>query len=413
MMKKKAIKLATVSAIGFSTIAAVAPIQSAAATNLKTTVENAKKAMYAPFAELNKIGNTGKTVPASNMIALIKKGEAAYEAATKDVTLYGGKDATAYQAILDSYKIYLQRSEKYVTALRSISSFYKEIDTASQSKNVKALGGTLGLAKYKKNQAYLAIEKVYGPKNRQVLTKAVNKVLNGKIEYLTKKISGLNPVVKVARVLSNSSVELQLAKSYKLEDFEGVIVTGTELRKTGKVTLSPDGRRLTISQVTPAFINNRKYAVAVNGVILERSGFKYDTAVVNALRIYRVEKTVPSYGAKTMIQNGATGVEKYYIDAQSGDRKDNYVEFVLSKLLSSATQKNIKGYVKVYDVTSGKVDVTKNMTITVLKNNTILLNVNDVHIRSKHKYRVDISGNLKGTTGTKLGGTQIFTFTVR
>ncbi|WP_409303105.1 hypothetical protein [Peribacillus sp. SCS-155] len=279
MSKKKAIKVATASAIAASAFAAVAPVQSEAAVNYTKTVTDAQKAMKAPFDTYYKTGNTGKTVSASTVDAQVKKGWAAYKSASATVKK-AGKSSKQLQAKLDAYKVYLTRSEQYVAALNEVTKIYAQAKTALTSENEAQIKAAIAVLKNSKNKGHVGIGKVYGPNNRAVLKAAFNRISQSYIKQLEAALEALAPKVASASAIDATTVELKLENTTTVEKFEGVTIQGQETREVGEVTVSEDGKTVTLSDISPALNDGREYVVKLDGKTLAKSGFKYTAPVV-------------------------------------------------------------------------------------------------------------------------------------
>ncbi|OIK10075.1 hypothetical protein [Bacillus sp. MUM 13] len=249
MNKKKAIKVVAASAIAASAFAAVAPTQSQAATSVATTVTNAQKAMKAPFDKYYQTGTTKKTVSAATVQALITKGEKAYADATAVVKKSGGKSAKTYQAKLDGYKKYLDRSKAYVAGLGSIFKVYGNADAALKANKVADLEKAQAELKDPKNQGHVGIGKIYGPVVREVLTGAFDRLSKVRLDKIEAALEALaTPKVDSVSAINASQILVKFNKSvdattaadeanFVLSQSGGINVDSAVVQEDGKSVL--------------------------------------------------------------------------------------------------------------------------------------------------------------------------------
>ncbi|MGE7660254.1 hypothetical protein ACQKL6_00920 [Peribacillus sp. NPDC097197] len=205
MGKKKAIKLATATAIAASAFVAVAPTQSEAATSsVDKAITKASSAMLKAFNTYNKTARVEGKLPALSTIKKdVKSAQDAYTAAAKEIASKGGTKAqkATLTKKLDTNKKYLDRAELYLKAVTTNLKPTKEAFTAAVA------GGTQSkvLSAQKAYQAKIKefeanVKKVYGPDARELLTAkyadAANELVNSVNDEMTvyqayKKISVL------------------------------------------------------------------------------------------------------------------------------------------------------------------------------------------------------------------------------
>ncbi|WP_163099410.1 hypothetical protein [Peribacillus alkalitolerans] len=123
-MKKKAIKIATASAIAASGFVAVAPVTSEAAPNIAGEVQKAKHVMYEAMYSYSKpYVATGELVDREVVYAAYKKGEAQYKYAVNYVNKYApAKDKAALLADLSNVrtKYLLGRALNYIKSWNAL-----------------------------------------------------------------------------------------------------------------------------------------------------------------------------------------------------------------------------------------------------------------------------------------------------
>ncbi|MFJ8267759.1 hypothetical protein [Peribacillus asahii] len=176
MSKKKAIKIATASAIAASAFAGVPAIESQAATN------SVDKAITKATTQVNKAFNlyyntTKKSnkLPSGTAIRKeVKLAEQYYAAAQKEIAKNGGSKTkkAAYTKKLEKSKTSLNRAKNYVAAISvtlkasrtALATAVKSGDEAKILSAAKALDAKI--VTFEK-----AVKKVYGPAARSVLTK--------------------------------------------------------------------------------------------------------------------------------------------------------------------------------------------------------------------------------------------------
>lgn len=173
MNKKKAIKIATASAIAASGFVAVAPAQAAVkTTNVNTVVNTAISKMAAAYDGYHKPGLEGKLPPTAKIRQLTTNAEAAYDAAVAAIAKDGGTKSqkSAFTKKLNAKKYLLTRAQGYVKAIDvNLNAAKKTLDKAvasGKAKDVKAAEAALvkTAATFEK-----AVKAVYGPSTRKVL----------------------------------------------------------------------------------------------------------------------------------------------------------------------------------------------------------------------------------------------------
>ncbi|WP_040375189.1 hypothetical protein, partial [Peribacillus psychrosaccharolyticus] len=173
MNKKKAIKIATASAIAASGFVAVAPAQAAVkTTNVNTVVNTAISKMAAAYDGYHKPGLEGKIPATAKIRQLTTNAEAAYDAAVAAIAKDGGTKSqkAAFTKKLNAKKYLLTRAQGYVKAIDvNLNAAKKTLDKAvasGKAKDVKAAEAALvkTAATFEK-----AVKAVYGPSTRKVL----------------------------------------------------------------------------------------------------------------------------------------------------------------------------------------------------------------------------------------------------
>ncbi|PLT31760.1 hypothetical protein [Peribacillus deserti] len=268
MSKKKAIKLATATAIAASAFAAVAPVQSEAATKkltLNDVVFGAESTIVAPYKEMVKT-KPGYVASGAKVADLYKKSIAKYNEAVAWVN----KNASAkYKpgalAKLKSYKAYADRTVNYPAAIKATQDFQRGISAAIKNPTDDGLEKALADLKDPKNSGHLAIAKVYGTTVRAGLTQGFgngNTKLTAQVEAAianlpakvrsVSAINGKQLVVKFNKPVDETTAEL--IGNYSFSDGNSVVANGAELQEDGKSV------KLTL---TSAYDNTKTHSVAV------------------------------------------------------------------------------------------------------------------------------------------------------
>ena len=116
MNKKKAIKIATATAIAASAFTAVAPAQSDAAVSVKNQVEASKKAMKKPYTTYTSSKSLTSATVIKKQIASAKSAQAKANTAIKN-SKSSAKVKNAYYAEIKAYGIYITYAQGYVNAI--------------------------------------------------------------------------------------------------------------------------------------------------------------------------------------------------------------------------------------------------------------------------------------------------------
>ncbi|MFJ7858024.1 hypothetical protein ACIQZM_09040 [Peribacillus sp. NPDC097206] len=174
MGKKKAIKLATATAIAASAFVAVAPTQSEAATSsVDKAITKATNQMAKAYDTYHKAAKNEKTLPKTATIRNeVKLANDYYAAATKEIAKNGGSKTqkAAYTKKLEAKKYFLDRAEAYLAAVNT------NLNPAKNAFNEAVKGGkqkTVLAAQNAYNEAIKGFEakvdKIYGPDARDLL----------------------------------------------------------------------------------------------------------------------------------------------------------------------------------------------------------------------------------------------------
>ncbi|USK70057.1 hypothetical protein [Peribacillus asahii] len=259
MSKKKAIKIATASAIALTGAVAVAQPQADAATN------SVDKAITKATTQVNKAFNlyyntakkSNKLPSGSAIRKEVKLAEQYYAAAQKEIAKNGGSKTkkAAYTKKLEKSKTSLNRAKNYVAAISvtlksSRTAFEAAVEEGKQSKvlsSKKALDAKIATFE-------AAVKKVFGPDARRVLTKV----------YTT-------PAKAEA---ASVDTELKVYAAYK--EIESKKLITTDLKKAGELiesvkaeveALKAKDTTLAKNLVKAAEKNNKAYEAALPPVV--------------------------------------------------------------------------------------------------------------------------------------------------
>lgn len=182
-MKKKAIKIATSTAIAASAFVAAAPVQKAdAAVNVESLVKDAEKAAGALKWAISVEGTAdGKTAP----VAIYNLTKDATKAAKAAVAKTSGKDKVLYTARLQAADVQIDRAMAYIdgiTAGKKIAADTAALDAAIAAKDLtKVEAAYHKMTKEYRKQAAL-LDRVYGQSTRDLIRNATKKPAEAAIE---------------------------------------------------------------------------------------------------------------------------------------------------------------------------------------------------------------------------------------
>ncbi|WP_060788737.1 hypothetical protein [Geobacillus zalihae] len=183
MDKKKAVKLATASAVAASAFVAANPHASQAATDVATVVSQAKaqfKAAY--YAYSHTVTETGKLPNISDVYAAYNKAKKAYENAVAVVNKAGGAKKDAYLADLQAtYETYVfkanpksgeARVATYIDAYNyavKLDGLRQDLAKAVEAKDLKKAEELYHKISYELKTRTVILDRVYGQSTRELL----------------------------------------------------------------------------------------------------------------------------------------------------------------------------------------------------------------------------------------------------
>jgi trimeric autotransporter adhesin len=175
MDKKKAVKLATASAVAASAFVAANPNASEAATNVATVVSQAKaqfKKAYYTYSHT--VTETGEFPNINDVYAEYNKAKKAYADAVALVKKSGGANKDAYLADLDAtYKEYItKRVVTYIDAYNyalKLDGLRQQLDEAIKAKDLAKAEELYHKISYELNKRTVILDRVYGQSTRELL----------------------------------------------------------------------------------------------------------------------------------------------------------------------------------------------------------------------------------------------------
>ncbi|USK70053.1 hypothetical protein [Peribacillus asahii] len=265
MKQRKAINIATATMVATSAFVAVSPKQYEAATgSVDKAINKATKQIEKAYDLYYKTARNKGELPSTEEIRRqVKLAQKYYADAVKVIKKDGGSKSkqAVYTKRLDAKKTYLERVEKYVTAINiNVKSaktvFQKSVETGKQKDVLKkqtALNAKIA-------EFEVAVTKVYGPDARKLL---------------------LEKYAKSARKEADSvKDEMKVYKAYKAIESEKLI--GTDLEKASKLIDSVkaevaklEGKdTLLAKNILKAVSKNDKAYLDAKGIISTQSGLE-------------------------------------------------------------------------------------------------------------------------------------------
>lgn len=307
MAKKKAIKLATATAIAASAFAAAAPIQTSAAVNVDTVVKDAVKKMVEAQNSFVAKATDKKLVDVKTVQAKQAEATKVYTAAKATVKKSGGKNTAALNAKLDAAKKTMDyRINNFVTARKEVSALavanqaVKKAEAAQLEAKVKELEAQLA-----KTEAVVA--KVIGASTRDKMTAVAVTPSKATLEKAKAELA----MAKVASVTvvneTTVTVKLETAKTgLDAKNFK-VLVDGTAVTPSA-VVADATGANYTL---TVASLKDKAGKVTVNG---KESAYDFTApkvVSVSAINATQVEvKFNKAVDPTSLFTNGKNGAFK-------------------------------------------------------------------------------------------------------
>ncbi|WP_339232443.1 S-layer protein [Geobacillus sp. FSL W8-0026] len=183
MDKKKAVKLATASAVAASAFVAANPHASQAATDVATVVSQAKAQMkQAYYTYSHTVTETGKLPNISDVVSAYNKAKQAYKNAVAVVNKAGGAKKDAYLADLQAtYETYVfkanpksgeARAATYIDAHNyavKLDKMRQDLDGAIKAKDLKKAEELYHKISYELKTRTVILDRVYGQSARDLL----------------------------------------------------------------------------------------------------------------------------------------------------------------------------------------------------------------------------------------------------
>ncbi|MGG3893726.1 Ig-like domain-containing protein [Geobacillus stearothermophilus] len=463
MDKKKAVKLATASAVAASAFVAANPHTSQAATDVATVVSQAKaqfKAAY--YAYSHTVTETGKLPNISDVYAAYNKAKQAYENAVAVVNKAGGAKKDAYLADLQvAYETYVfkanpksgeARVATYIDAYNyatKLDAMRQELKAAVDAKDLKKAEELYHKISYELKTRTVILDRVYGQTTRELLRsqfKAEAQKLRDSLIYditvamkareaqdavkagnLDKAKAALDQVNQyVSKVTDTFKAELQKAAQDAKAAYEAALTPKVESvsaidDKTFKVTFSKE-----VKGVLPS-----------NFVVTQKdNGARFYVSNVT-LAEDKKSATVTLYDA--MVEGKVYTVETSNVEAVDGQKVNDSDEFTYTKAvpasitlaskLPEADSVDLDDYVTVKDAagnviksgytvtfasnvdikagnvidTSGKTSVTVNATITKADGTKITTGNVVIPVEAPKAASVETFKLVSGTSSTEVG----------
>ncbi len=183
MDKKKAVKLATASAVAASAFVAANPHASQAATDVATVVSQAKAQMkQAYYTYSHTVTETGKLPNISDVVSAYNKAKQAYKNAVAVVNKAGGAKKDAYLADLQTaYETYVfkakpksgeARAATYIDAYKyatKLDAMRQKLKAAVDAKDLKKAEELYHKISYELKMRTVILDRVYGQSTRELL----------------------------------------------------------------------------------------------------------------------------------------------------------------------------------------------------------------------------------------------------
>jgi hypothetical protein len=321
MNKKKAIKLATASAIAASAFVAPNPNASQAATNVDAVVNQAKaqfKNAYYTYSQT--VTKTGKFADIRKVYAEYNKAKKAYADAVALVKKAGGKKKEAYLADLDAtYKEYIKkRVVTYLDAYNyavKLDEMRKELEAAVAAKDMDKAEGLYHTISYELKYRTVILDRVYGKTTRDLLRvkfKAKAQKLRDSLVYdITVSMK-----LRVAEAAINKG-DLDAAEK-ALADAENALAKVTNTFKAKLISKEATVKAAYNAKATPKVanvraINAKELVIHFNkaidkSTVIEASGANAGTLVDGVITVSSLDNhpVAINDAAATLSDNGKT-----------------------------------------------------------------------------------------------------------
>ncbi|WP_409295994.1 hypothetical protein V1498_20790 [Peribacillus sp. SCS-26] len=254
MSKKKAIKLATATAIAASAFAAVAPVSQAATSvdaQIKKAIDASNKQQLKAFNAYYQAGLAGLTPPASVVQKEIDAAKKLHATAYNLIKAKGGKNKTAYYTLLKKEDSKVKYAVSYVKAMYAAAAVKKQavaFDAAENETNKALLQSKIAAFKS-------VVATIYGYTERNLLLKNYAAPAEAKLKAYLATAQVTNVAVSSAKTLTISGLYLNNLKA------ADVTVEGNSV---SSVTASADGKSATVTLGSNLGLN-REYNVTVAG----------------------------------------------------------------------------------------------------------------------------------------------------
>ncbi|MGE7603919.1 hypothetical protein ACQKL5_15710 [Peribacillus sp. NPDC097675] len=387
MGKKKAIKLATATAIAASAFVAVAPTQSEAATSsVDKAITKATNQMAKAYDTYHKAAKDEKTLPKTATIRNeVKLANDYYTAATKEIAKNGGSKTqkATYTKKLEAKKYFLDRAEAYLAAVNT------NLNPEKTAFNEAVEGGkqkTVLAAQTAYNKAIegfeAKVDKIYGPDARNLL----------KEKY----------AAPAHKLVDSVNDEMKVYNAYK--QIEGEKLIEKDLKKAGEVIESVKAEVAKLKAKDTKLAKNILVAVEKNDKAYEAAQVPVvkEVSAVNAKSIkVTFSKAIDDTKAKFEVKRGTIKPTVKEIKF-SEDKKTATIEFSTVMAEGEYTV-NVTGLTD--EVLTGKTTVAaEKLTNIKFLSDAAVLSTDDIvaKVTAENQYGEDITSKLNTSTNSNI-----------
>ncbi|ADU95664.1 hypothetical protein [Geobacillus sp. Y412MC52] len=338
MDKKKAVKLATASAVAASAFVAANPHASQAATDVATVVSQAKAQMKeAYYTYSHTVTETGKLPNISDVYAAYNKAKQAYANAVAVVNKAGGAKKDAYLADLQAtYETYVfkanpksgeARVATYIDAYNyatKLDAMRQELKAAVDAKDLKKAGELYHKISYELKTRTVILDRVYGQTTRELLRsqfKAEAQKLRDSLVYditVSMKAREAQDAVKAGN-LDKAKAALDQVNQYvsKVTD-----AFKAELQKAAQDANAAYEAALTPKVESVSAINLKSAVIKFNKEVDEK------TVTTSTIKVYKNNSTSAETVTVTLSEDKKSAVVVFNTTLQQSDSLKFVVEGV-------------------------------------------------------------------------------------
>lgn len=394
MNKKKAIKIATATALAASSFAAVAPFTTEAAVNVSASVTKATKQMKKAQDTYTSAAAKGQVASAAAVQKEVTLAKSYYDAAKKDIAKAGGKNKAALTKQLDAALPSYNNAKNYIAGVNFATGLKASADKLAAAVSKKdANYVNKNFASFSKDVAG-AEKKVKG----LVVGATAQKVVIAKyVTPASKVVASANAylgTVKTVSAVADVEVNQGEEKVELPKQVQVTLVNGKKVQKT--VTWDQTGLDLTKPET---------YALTgkVSGTTLTASVkvvVKEVPAAIASVKVVDVNKLEVKFNHAVDTDKAVVkltkGLANYNVSAKWNDAKDTVVlTAVLNKLsatdytvkVEGLTTDTLSANVTVADEKADSVEVATTQVDTVASGNSVT-----VYFKVVNQYGTDFTG---------------------